>query len=359
MHIFRRTLEEVNEMLHMAKLSEADILPVSQVLSFHSDYGEHAKYKLLELDDNLLKLIQEPSARLYLKGEDDEDAVLCTQSMTYKIVDAETSNSLVLTRDLKFPQECKDTSQERNLHKTFAHGIFYNYIEVNQIKANLRKLRDLLSGTMYKGPEYEGLVNQNELYTLQDLILKVQASEDEIKNALLSLDYAIIDGKVRMFDFEYHFRVLSYMLKVVEENSWSVFNINVEETKETLNDLVPLDVLNALCDQFVEEIVEDGIIRHAYNEPKVCSFFAKVILKNAGKFHLNDFLQAWSDSVPEGMRPKEEMLYGIAIIDRNANPNVIRSYSEDSLPDNILERLQQLFQVKEKWSVPEITPYIE
>jgi sister chromatid cohesion protein DCC1 len=83
------------------------------------------------------------------------------------------------------------------------------------------------------------------------------------------------------------------------------------------------------------------------------------LLYGAGKFNLDEFLQAWRESVPEGMIPDEELLYGIAIIDRKSEPNIISAFPEENLPEDINERFNMLFKAKEKWSVPEITPYIQ
>lgn len=38
----------------------------------------------------------------------------------------------------------------------------------------------------------------------------------------------------------------------------------------------------------------------ALKEDKVCQFLAETLLRTAGRFNLQDFLQAWQDSVPEG-----------------------------------------------------------
>lgn len=42
---------------------------------------------------------------LVFRGTKDENAVLCTRSRTYDVKEAETSNSLLLLPDLKWPAE--------------------------------------------------------------------------------------------------------------------------------------------------------------------------------------------------------------------------------------------------------------
>lgn len=53
------------------------------------------------------------------------------------------------------------------------------------------------------------------------------------------------------------------------------------------------------------------------------------------------------------------MLNGIAIIDRESNPQVIWAFYESDLPENVIERLRILFQTKSKWTLQQIHPYIE
>lgn len=71
-------------------------------------------------------------------------------------------------------------------------------------------------------------------------------------------------------------------------------------------------------------------------------------------------MEAWSIGNPENMPPKEEYLYGVAIVTKNSQSmkKEVIMYPESNLPDNLNKRLNELFRVKEKWTVPEITPYI-
>lgn len=59
------------------------------------------------------------------------------------------------------------------------------------------------------------------------------------------------------------------------------------------------------------------------------------------------------------IEPKEEYLYGIAIIKwNNLMEKEIISFPETDLPIDIDERFNKLFKAKKKWTVQEITPYI-
>jgi sister chromatid cohesion protein DCC1 len=70
-------LEDINEMLRLAKLHENDLLPTSQTVYFTQNKLYSDDYKLLELDQHLLEELKEGQT-LYIKGDDDENAVLCS-----------------------------------------------------------------------------------------------------------------------------------------------------------------------------------------------------------------------------------------------------------------------------------------
>ncbi|XP_044263772.1 sister chromatid cohesion protein DCC1-like isoform X1 [Tribolium madens] len=353
-----RDLDDINEMLHLAKMSENDVLPTSQTVYFTNENLYCNNFKFLELDQHLIGELKQGQT-LYIKGDDDENVVLCTKDRTYDVNGAETSNSLLLVKNLSFFDDLKD-GQKRALKTVTVSGIFYEYLSITPGKPHLKKLTDLLNKSVYKGPEREYEIKNEDLYSYDDLIKIVQASEKELKDVLKHLNVVTIDGKIRLLDVEYHFRALSYMLKLIEENSWNLDEIDFEETLNSLRDIIPEEILICLFDKYTEESKTiDGLQLYSYKEPEICRFFAQILLYGAGKFNLDEFLQAWRESVPEGMTCDEELLHGIAIIDRKSDPPVISAFPEDSLPEDINSRFSMLFKVKEKWTVPEITPYIE
>lgn len=352
------TLEEINEILMLAKLTEDDILPTSQVIHFSDKNLHKNQYRLLELDKYLLQSLKDGET-LHIKGGDEENAVLCTKSKTYELLETETSNSLLLVKDLAFNSDLQNTL-ERSISKVVINSIFNNYLEVTPSKPHLHKLKELLKKSVYKGQENEYEVNEEDLLTYDQMLGVIQTSEDELNVVLKAMNTIYINGKIRILDFEYHFRVLSYMLKLIDENSWQLDEVEYEETINALCDIVPTNVLNNLFDLYTEESkIIDGLQLYKYNEEKICKFFAQVLLHSAGKFNLNEFLQAWKESVPEGMFAREDMLHGVAIIDRKSTPHVIWAFPEEDLPESINERFQVLFNAKEKWTVSEIAPYIQ
>lgn len=69
---------------------------------------------------------------LFFKGQKDDVALLCTDRRTYKIEEAETSNSLLLCSNLKLAKDIpKSDGGNIEIEHVAARGIFHNYFEVS------------------------------------------------------------------------------------------------------------------------------------------------------------------------------------------------------------------------------------
>ncbi|XP_053618193.1 sister chromatid cohesion protein DCC1 [Plodia interpunctella] len=387
-----RTPEDVRKVIKIAKLHESELTEITQILRFPDPSKRNDNLKLMQLDDNLLKIIEE-GKELIFKGDPDENVVLCTSDKTYDVKEAETSNSLLLVPDLLFAaatgmdETKKNNSMEGDSDTSFDksnsslnkstesdEGVkspriiqnkdimntFFTYYELKPCKPRLSKLRKTLEPTRYQGSELEYAVDKAKLLTYEMIFDQTQASRTELNAELKKCQAIEIDGYYRLLDFDYEFRVLSYMLDLIEENSWPLDRISKEITLDSLKDLVPLTILDSMFEFYsVESVIDDGVQYYQYKQDKVCKFLARVLLKSAGKFNLVEFLQAWKDSVPEGMTPDESLLSGIALIDKTTTPKVVWGFVESDLPEEINERFKILFQARPKWTVEEISPYIE
>lgn len=248
--------------------------------------------------------------------------------------EAETSNSLLLVPDLLFAAstgldetiannsiEDSDSSFEksntslnkstdsddgrppRKIENKDVLNTFFTYFELKLCKPRLSKLRKLLEPTRYRGPELEYATDKTKLCDYEHLFDEVQASKAELDVELEQIQAIKINEFYRLLEFDYEFRVLSYMLDLIDENSWPLDRVSKDVTLESLKDLIPPVILEAMFKFYTEESVLDaGIQYYRYKEDKICRYLARVLLKSAGKFNLSEFLQAWKDSVPDGMK---------------------------------------------------------
>lgn len=181
-------------------------------------------------------------------------------------------------------------------------GTFFTYYELKPCKPRLNKLLKLLEPSRYQGVELEYAVDKSTLMDYETLFDQVQASRKELDDELEKIQAIAINGYYRLLEFDYEFRVLSYMLDLIDENSWALDKISKETTLDSLKELVPQPILESMFRFYTVPSVTEGDVQYyQYKESKVCRFLARVLLKSAGKFNLAEFLQAWKDSVPEGM----------------------------------------------------------
>jgi len=60
-----------------------------------------------------------------------------------------------------------------------------------------------------------------------------------------------------------------------------------------------------------------------------------------------------------GMTTNLKQLDGTVLVDQSSHPQTICYFNEQDLPDDIMSRMQYLFQVREKWTLKEIQPFLE
>jgi len=63
--------------------------------------------------------------------------------------------------------------------------------------------------------------------------------------------------------------------------------------------------------------------------------------------------------VSPGMITNLKQLDGTVLVDQSSHPQTICYFNEQDLPDEILERIVHLFQVRNKWTFNEIQPFLE
>ncbi|XP_057336272.1 sister chromatid cohesion protein DCC1 [Microplitis mediator] len=354
-----RDEDDICATLNLAKLNESQVKKIGQVLDYRHGFSTK-DIKLLELDNHMLETLERGKS-LFFKGQKDDVALLCTDSRTYKIEEAETSNSLLLCSNLKFAKDIpKSDGGKIEIEHVAGRGIFHNYFEVSTCKPELGKLLTLLEPSSFKGPEYEKYIDKDNLYDWDKLINSIQASEKELEDALIQYSIASLDGYYRLISFEFETKALTMMLDFMEENSWKINKINKEETYEALKDLIPKPIFEIIFNKYANKNSNECDKLYTYDEKKVCRCLAQVLLASSPVNDYNRFMEAWKMGVPEEINPKLEYLYGTAVVVWNADKQRkdIVSFPESKLSDNIVERFNQLFKVKNRWTAEEIKPYI-
>ena len=115
--------------------------------------------KLLEVSKDLANSLCSGDI-LTIRGQESENAVICSKDKTYDIKEAETSNSLLLVPEIVLPGSISK-SGSRSLSFSSVSGIFHKYLELIEIRPRLRKMKDLLMKSPYNEGTRRGEVKGN------------------------------------------------------------------------------------------------------------------------------------------------------------------------------------------------------
>lgn len=354
-----RTAPEVQATLHIAKLKEEDLQSTIHCLSFGENVTS-TDYCLMELDDTLCKHI-EAGKSLVIRGDKDERAVLCSGTQTYDLKMADTSNLLLFVPGCLTPDQLVDSPDGPQLVHAQIWGFSSNYWELRRLRPRLKKLKRLLMESPYEGPvpfQQEDSDTERK-YTMSDLLERIQASEEEIKAHLQTIHACEIDGYWRMLDFDYEMRLLGHVTQLVDSESWSFSRVSLRVSLEELGRLEPRGMIEHCLNCYGKRYSDNGEAFYALDEDKVCQATALLLLQNAVKFNLAEFLEVWQQSVPEGMATRLDQLRSLALVDRSSRPETISLLKVEDLPEDTQERFNYLFTMRHKWTEEDIAPYIQ
>ncbi|XP_076655799.1 sister chromatid cohesion protein DCC1 [Halictus rubicundus] len=358
-----RTMEEIRETLELADIKESDLQNLTQILYSATDNDIENCTKLLELDQHLLETI-EAGDSLSFQGNKEDSVVICTKSRTYDVKEAETSNSCLLVPNLNLIKQISVLATNDRVTRNYnISGVFHTYYEVRECKPKLEKLLSILEPTSFHGKEYESKVPQELLYDWDRLRSEVQASEDELSRALNNYLIADIDGYYRLLSFKAETDNLTLMLGLFDRNSWELDQVDKEATYESLKEFFPKSVFDVLFAKYTEassKSKQDGTPLYRYIEEKCCKTVAQILLNSSTVTEQKQFMKSWHRSTPEKMEPKEEYLSGVALVMVNGFTlkKEVVSFLDADLSNNINERFNELFKMKDKWTMQEIAPYV-
>ncbi|KAM6935724.1 sister chromatid cohesion protein DCC1 [Lycodopsis pacificus] len=353
-----RTLEEVQATLQIAKLKEEELQKTIYCLSFGENVSS-ADYCLMELDDTLCKHI-EAGQSLVIRGDTDERAVLCSGDKTYDLKIADTSNLLLFVPGCRTPDQLTNSQESTHVVHKQIWGFCNSYWELKKQRPKLKKLKTVLMENPYEGPALGGQQENTEnRYTMQDLLDRIQSSEEELKIHLETIHACQIDGYWRVLDFDYEMKLLGHVTQLVDSESWSFNKVPLQTSLEELAPLEPKEMIEHCLDCYGKRFTENDNVFYALHEDKVCRGTALLLLQNAVKFNLREFQEVWQQSVPEGMSTRLDQLKSVALVDRASRPETICLLRVEDLSEDTLERFNHLFTLRQKWTEDDITPYIQ
>jgi sister chromatid cohesion protein DCC1 len=322
-----------------------------RVVSLSSDL------QLFELPEELIAKIPE-GFELQIKGDIDEQAVLCTHNQTYSLRKAETSNTLLIASP--------PTADQGYVVK----GMQSYHYEVLKIAPRLQTLRTMLEESPYV--EDDGSATESKKrYNFDDLVLAVQASEVEVRDALVTMQAFELEGKWRVLDRTYAMATFSEILNSMAEHDISMNKVNAELVVKSLEEAgvsIPAFLVNHILSTYTSEGAAQGAEAFTLDDTKVAMFKCKYLFEKKDEkranFGVQDFMETWEASLPCDCKctVSVEMLRGIALIEQPSNTlQYLVAGDAAHLPTgpDAAARFKFLFEFRPKWHLEQIKPYIE
>ncbi|XP_027709831.1 sister chromatid cohesion protein DCC1 isoform X2 [Vombatus ursinus] len=311
-----RTREEVDATLQIAKLNPSELLPTVHCLSFSpgASGATAGDFCLVELEPSLCQQL-EAGHSLVIRGDKDEQAVICSKEKTYDLKIADTSNMLLFIPGCKTPDQIRTEEMPSNIIHTE--------------------------------------------YTMADLLDQIQASEEEILAHLQVLHACEIGGYWRSLEFDYEMKLLNHITQLVDSESWPFNRVPLTTCLHELGPLEPEQMIEHCLECYGKKYMDEGEVYFELNTDKICRATAQMLLQNAVRFNLSEFQEVWQQSVPEGMTTRMDQLKGLALMDKYTRPETIFLLKVDDLPEENQERFNSLFTLREKWTEEDIAPYIQ
>ena len=185
-----RALESAFRVVSLAKLEPESLQPRSQVLRFSGDITQENN---TEDDDSQLILLEVPSKvadqleqgdHFVFRGESDDSVVLCSNNEVFDVKEAETSNSLLIVKNLLTNEKCQDDADHPdgvagdnnlNAHEVTVMKSVHRYLEMKSLMPNYQKLIQVLEDKNLNLYPVDNIEEHSVTYT--DLLNSIQCSE--------------------------------------------------------------------------------------------------------------------------------------------------------------------------------------
>ncbi|KAF8974485.1 sister chromatid cohesion protein Dcc1 [Flammula alnicola] len=322
--------------------------------NFHfspSSSNEAGSFKLIELTPDLTALLtsainNDEDLSLTIKGQPNEDAVLCTADKTFSMRSIGLSNTVLVVTPVS--DECASEFVDDAL---MIRDQLKEVIELAPAVPKLHKLSFLIRDRQYdETNEDEHEANDSTVrFTYQDARAEIQASDAELDKGLKDRRILIINNELRPIAPSYLNRLLELILNLLVSLSMKHTSVSVEELSSALADEheVARGVSTQIMSWFaVVKEVGLGILRNHRHEP----------------IERDELLSKWKTQVGDTF----ESLVSLTLLagnyiepeSFNSDFTTLKYFPASALPVDPATRFSDLFLTRKKWKAEEISPFL-
>ncbi|KDD75800.1 DUF2036 hypothetical protein, partial [Helicosporidium sp. ATCC 50920] len=297
-------------------------------------------YLLLEVTEDLLQEIE--ASGVCIKGQRDEDAVLCTSSTTYSVKVVGTTNTVLLGQDCKsyvdfcasatpsdaaptqlgnFPGVLTQQQQVAAVQDTppfVVSASCSSHLELQEIGPDSERLRSMLAESVYTGEEADGMLARascaldemesppaRRVYSLGDLLANVRASESQLWSLLHAMEALELDGHWRLIDPALQGSILEYTLLTAVQKGWSLRSVPLEPAADVLLDEGGFDKRVSMhCLRMHDAArgsADEALGTVDLSGTRTCRHYGSQLLlaKAPAEWEVEDFMASWRRVLPE------------------------------------------------------------
>jgi len=333
-------------------------------LSFSpSSSHETGSYKLLQLTPDLISLIEHAldngeALRLTIKGDPEDDAVLCSAEKTYGMRSIGLSNTLLVVTPVPddFASQFADDA-------VVIRDQLKEIIELTPSVPKLHKLSRVRKDRQYdESLEEDDEDDTVKRYTYEDARRDVQASDAELRSALKEKRILIINHELRPIAPSYLDTLLELVLNLLVSLSMQHTSASVEALSTAL--VEGHEVSRAVSTQIMSWFgeIQDGKWKMDVNA--IVREVGLGVLRN----HRHDpiakdsLLKKWRSLVGD----KFEDVVSLKLLEGNylesevfgSDLTTLKYFPASALPVHPAARFTDLFLTRSKWKGEEIAPFL-
>jgi sister chromatid cohesion protein DCC1 len=305
--------------------------------------GQLSGVRLWEFDDDTL-LGEVRAGRVALRGAEGDEAVLCSQTRTYAVRSAESTNALLLIA----PEQ-----------PTTVCAMLSAVLEVKPCKPRLAHLFEALERTRYRGRTAEAMVDRVLLCSRAQLGRAVQCSEEELSSELARLGAVEVTGAVRLVEGDFEHRLVELALCLALEHGWHYDAVPLDEAAQLLAEECDADVTRTVLGRCGELLPGNKLKMDA---KKVSLLKARVLLRSKPVWIAGEFFAALSEALPQSdyFAPLQAAdCYDFAIVEEKGTLVSMRYFALDpALEERPEEAFAQLFAARATWPLEQLRPHV-
>eukprot|EP00954_Amorphochlora_amoebiformis_P004621 359688-Amorphochlora_amoeboformis.AAC.2 len=345
-------------------------------LAFGATYAEN-RHLVLEVTKDMLAELEKADSVFQVRGLNKERAYLVTKDKTYEIQSIESSNTqlLIKKRDesIQPAKRLKSATGVPDTNRIVIEASTTTHMALRETIPSIYTLYQLLrTSPEYSDEEAEAggtasalrdVIAGAKLYRFDDLCDALHCSDKELRKYLRMLHAIEINGFWRLLSTAFADDLIEFVLATIEMNGWAFDSVPVSRCVEDVKADYPAflvhHALRLLCKSSSEGAGANGNKTIALDPAKICLFKAELLFHKKSTISDRQLMNEWGKMLPQGLMPDRNLLGGVAIESKTPEGVKWTYVTHLMLPALAADRMDALFELRPRWKLEDLRPYME